>query len=220
MTDAGAVPGFETVILAGGGALRMGGADKPELVVGRRPLLVSVAAAAAAAGTTRLVVVGPTRSGALAAAIEALAAGRPGWLVCVSETPPGGGPVAGLRRGLAEVAASWAVLLAADLPFLAGAELGALLRAAAGPGGAVLADGRGRPQWLISCWRTSTLRTALASYDGDSLHGVLAPLSPAVVRVDVPGPALPPWLDCDTPDDLAAARRAWLASAAEPGGQP
>ncbi len=217
MTAAGLVPDFDTVILAGGGASRMGGADKPGLVVGGTPMLVSVAQAAAAAGTSRLIVVGPLRSGAVQDALTALAARRPGWLACVREEPPGQGPVAGLRRGFAEVSAPWLVLLAADLPFVTGRHLTAMLSVAVSTptAGVVLAEADGRPQWLSGCWRASQIRAALASYDGQSLHGLLAPLSPALSRLDSPGNAMPPWLDCDTPDDLAAARRAWLASEAD-----
>ncbi|WP_439951655.1 NTP transferase domain-containing protein, partial [Actinomadura kijaniata] len=45
------------MILAGGEARRLGGADKPAAAVGGRPLLAWVAEAAA--GARRLVVVGP-----------------------------------------------------------------------------------------------------------------------------------------------------------------
>jgi choline kinase len=41
---------FDAIILAGGRGTRMGGADKPGLVVGGQTLLSSVLAAAAAAG--------------------------------------------------------------------------------------------------------------------------------------------------------------------------
>ncbi len=199
----------------------MGGADKPGMAVGGTPLLVTAAQAATDAGTSRLIVVGPPRPGVVHEALAALAAGRPGWLVCVCEEPAGGGPVAGLRRGLAEVSAPWLALLAADLPFFTGAHLTDLLTAdPPEAAGVVLTDADGRPQWLASCWRTSSLRPALAAYHGSSLHGLLAPLRPVLARLDRPGGPTPPWLDCDTPDDLAAARRAWLANAADPGGAP
>jgi len=222
VTRARPAPEFDAVILAGGSAARMGGADKPGLMVGGTPLLVSVAQAAAAAGAGRLIVVGPSRPGVVTASLTMLAAGRPGWLARVHEEPAGRGPVAGLRRGLAEVSAPWLAVLAADLPFLTGAHLTALLTAddQEPAAGVVLSDAEGRPQWLASCWRTSSLRSALAAYDGDSLRGLLAPLSPALASIGTPGAAMPPWLDCDTPDDLAAARSAWLANAADSGGAP
>ncbi len=250
---------FDTVILAGGRAARMGGADKPGLRVGGTPMLVSVAQAAAAAGTRQLIIVGPPRPGAVQAGLETLAAALPGRLTFVCEEPPGCGPVAGLRRGLAEVAAPWLALLAADLPFLTGAHVAALLAAghaggspAAGAGGAamdpaddaagaggsashgaVLIDDAGRPQWLVGCWQARTLRLELAGYDGTSLHGLLAPLqpvplppallsparaSPARARLAETAHGAAPWVDCDTLDDLAAARRAWLARADDPAG--
>lgn len=222
MTHARPAPEFDAVILAGGSAVRMGGADKPGLIVGGTPLLVSVAQAAAAAGAARLIIVGPPRPGDVTASLSALAAGRPGWLAWVREEPAGRGPVAGLRRGLAEVSAPWLAVLAADLPFLTGAHLTALLTAGdpEPAAGVVLTDAEGKPQWLTSCWPTSSLRSALAAYGGDSLHGLLAPLGAALARLETAAGAMPPWLDCDTPDDLAAARRAWLANAADSGGAP
>jgi molybdopterin-guanine dinucleotide biosynthesis protein A len=173
--------------------VRLAGADKPALVVGGRSLLESVIAAGA--GAERVIVVGPPR-GAVAGASF------------VSEEPPGAGPVPALRRGLAEVSAPWLTLLAADLPFLRAAHIAALLAAALKQGtGAVLADGTGRPQWLASAWRTAALRSALDGYRGGSLRGVLGPLDAALLQLDpVPGEP-PPWLDCDTPEDLALARQ-------------
>ncbi|QXJ19936.1 molybdenum cofactor guanylyltransferase [Actinomadura graeca] len=182
---------FDAVVLAGGRARRLGGADKPAVPVGGRPLIEWVAAAAA--GASRLVVVGPPR--------DVL----PG-AVLVREDPPGGGPVPALRAGLAEVRAGRTALLAADLPFLRPAHLVRLLRevdAARGRDGAVLVDGDGREQWLAGCWRTDALRAALAGYGGSSLRGVLAPLEP--VAVALPDGPRPPWYDCDTPEDLARA---------------
>lgn len=207
---------FDAVILAGGRAARLAFADKPALEVGGMPMLVSVARAAAAAGASRLVVVGPDRPGPVHDGLIAAAAGLPGGLRTVLEEPPGGGPVPALRRGLAEVSEPWLALLAADLPFLTGAQLGDVLASArrAGGGGhrgrgdscgAVLTDDAGRAQWLAGCWPASPLRAALAGYPGNSLHGLLSPLSPVFVGTAGSG-APPPWLDCDTPDDLAVAR--------------
>ena len=54
---------FGIIILAGGRATRLGGADKPGLVVGGRTLLAAVVAAGTEAGARRVVVVGPDRPG-------------------------------------------------------------------------------------------------------------------------------------------------------------
>ena len=208
---------FDTVILAGGGATRMAGADKPALLVGGTPMVVSVAQAAAAAGTAQIIVVGPQRPGAVQAGLDIVAANLPGRLTCVREEPPGQGPVAGLRRGLPEVTAPWVALLAADLPFLTGADLSALLAEglSSRKQGAVITDEGDRPQWLAGCWRASSLRLALAGYDGSSLHRLLTPLQPTLVpeaRLAAANGAVA-WLDCDTLEDLATARRAWQARA-------
>ena len=133
--------------------------------------------------------------------------------------PPGAGPVPALRRGLAEAAEPWAAVLAADLPFLGEAHLGMLLRAAAGHHGAVLVDDAGRPQWLAGCWRTEALRRRAAAYDGSSLRGLLGPLAPVLVAVTPGTGEPPPWLDCDTPEDLRRAR-AWIPGSRQHGNDP
>lgn len=187
------LPEYDAMILAGGRARRLGGRDKPGVVVGGVPLIERVAEAVADART--LVVVGPARDGAhLSRAIF------------TREDPPGAGPVPALRAGLAEVAAEWVVLLAADLPFLTRRHVSALSRAAAPGAGAVLVDDDGEEQWLIGVWRTSILRNALGGYGGRSLRGLLGRLEPVRVHLPAPEDGRAPWFDCDTVDDLATAR--------------
>lgn len=121
------------------------------------------------------------------------------------EDPPGGGPVPALRAGLADVRADQVALLAGDLPFLRDRDVELLGLLAHPPAaGGVLVDGRGRPQWLAGVWRTEPLRAALTSYQGDSLHGLLAPLQPRPLGVYATNRPSP-WLDCDTPEQLARA---------------
>jgi molybdenum cofactor guanylyltransferase len=211
------VPEFDAVILAGGQAARMHGADKPSLEVGSVPLLVLVARAAAAAGARRVVVVGPVRGGAAGRGLAAVGARLDRGLVTVRESPPGGGPVPALRRGLEEVSAPWLAVLAADLPFLTGPWLAALLSLGESSGrpGAVLVDDEGRPQWLAGCWHGGGLSAALRQYAGNSLGGLLRPLQPALLD-----PAQhQPWLDCDDPVQLAAARAAYLTRAPDLNGE-
>jgi molybdopterin-guanine dinucleotide biosynthesis protein A len=195
---------LDAVILAGGRATRLGGADKPGLKVGDQTLLATVVLACQDVGADRIVVVGPEH--------EQLPARF------VREEPAGAGPFAALRRGLAELPGAsdpgptgLVAVLAADLPFLRPAHLQALLAAAKGRNGAVLIDDEGHPQWLTGCWHRAPLARAAARYDGLSLRGLMAPLNPAHVLID-PGPGEPPpWLDCDTDADLRRAR-AWPAA--------
>jgi molybdopterin-guanine dinucleotide biosynthesis protein A len=211
------VPEFEAVILAGGQAARMHGADKPALEVGSVPLLVLVARAAASAGARRVIVVGPERAGAVGRGLAAVGAALDRGLVTVRESPPGGGPVPAVRRGIEEASASWLAVLAADLPFLTGPWLAALLSLgeSSGRAGAVLADDDRRPQWLAGCWHRAELSAALHEYAGHSLGGLLGPLQPvlldpAQLDTELPGAVPQPWLDCDDPGQLAAARAAYL----------
>jgi molybdopterin-guanine dinucleotide biosynthesis protein A len=189
-------PPTAAVMLAGGRAGRLGGADKPGIEVGGRSMLASVAAAAAGAGARHLVVVGPARPAGMLPAGMAID--------FTTERPPGAGPVPALRAGLLLVTEPWLLLLAADLPFLRDSHLRELVAAAGQAGAAALVDDDGRAQWLVSCWRADDLRTALTAYRGNSLGGLLGPLCPA--EVTVPAGQAAPWLDCDTPEDLAAAR--------------
>lgn len=203
------VRAFDAVILAGGRGTRLGGADKPGLVVGRRTLLGSVVSAVTEAGASRVVVVGPERP-----ATRGPGTGGGEQVSYTREDPPGGGPVAALRCGLAEVSAPDVVLVAADLPFLRPAHVARLLAVLAGQDGpgVVLLDAPGRPQWLASCWPAAVLRAALGAYAGSSLRGVLGPLGPAALPDETAAGEPPPWLDCDTADDLRVARD-WAARA-------
>ncbi|WP_405147985.1 molybdenum cofactor guanylyltransferase [Sphaerisporangium sp. NBC_01403] len=183
---------YDAVVLAGGGARRLGGGDKPGVSVGGLTLIERVVAAVPDA--VRLVVVGPERPGLAGAEF-------------VREDPPGGGPVPALRAGLARVSSPWVALLAADLPFLLTGHVKAL-RAAAGPRpGAVLVDDGGREQWLTGVWRTDALAGALAAYDGRSLYGLLGPLEPVRLSLAVGDDGRVPWFDCDTFDDVSDARK-------------
>ena len=106
------------------------------------------------------------------------------------------------------------VLLAADLPFLRPATVTRLLASLppAGPGapGAVLLDDSARPQWLVSCWTTAALRAALDRYPDRSMRGLLGPLGPILLPDEAAPGDPPPWLDCDTEDDVRLARE-WIA---------
>jgi molybdopterin-guanine dinucleotide biosynthesis protein A len=186
------LPPCTAVVLAGGRAARLGGQVKPQLVVGGRPMLATVLDAVA--GAAGRIVVGPPQS-------------VPPDVVLVREQPPGGGPVAALRAGLAEVSTDVVVLLAGDLPFLTAALIEELRRRLTGDG-ILVVDDIGRDQLLVGAWRTAALRAAVAGSNGPtSLRKVFAPLAVRRLRPVVPPGAPPPWMDCDTPAELARARQ-------------
>ncbi|MBM7173374.1 NTP transferase domain-containing protein, partial [Streptomyces sp. G44] len=136
---------YDAVVLAGGGAARLGGADKPGVRVGGRALIDRVLAACSGAGTT--VVVAAPRPTA-----------RP--VVWAREEPPGGGPLAALDAGLRHTAAELVVVVSADLPFLGEQTVCRLLTALrdSGADGAVLTDSGGRDQPLVAAYRRAALR--------------------------------------------------------------
>lgn len=183
---------YDAIVLAGGRGRRMADDAKVLREVGGRRLLDLVLDACAHA--TRVVVVGP----------ETAVNRDVTW---TREDPPGGGPVAGLRAGFPAVRSGQVAVLAGDLPFLRAHDLDLLgLLAHAPSTGGVLVDDRGREQWLAGVWRTDALATALEGYTGDSLHGLLRPLRPRPLGVFAAGRPRP-WLDCDTPEELARAER-------------
>ncbi|MDT9698609.1 NTP transferase domain-containing protein [Streptomyces sp. P17] len=185
---------YDAVVLAGGAARRLGGADKPGIGVGGRPLLDRVLAACADARTT-VVVAGPRDTA------------RP--VTWAREEPPGGGPLAALDAGLRLTTADRVVLLSADLPFLDPAtvrQLLAVLRDGS-EDGVLLTDAEGRDQPLVAAYRAPVLREGLAALDKE--HGGLTGLPlrrlTAGLRLSrVPGPVAS--FDCDTWDDIATAR--------------
>ncbi|WP_039826212.1 NTP transferase domain-containing protein [Nocardia testacea] len=182
----------DVIVLAGGRASRMGGVDKPGLVVGGRSMLETALAAVASLGRT--VVVGPPR--------PELAA----HIVQTREPEPGSGPVAAVAAGLAALGAEPAsriVVLAADLPFLTDAVIGELVRQSADFDAVFAADPSGRPQYLIGVWRTEPLAARLAELDS-VLNQPMKALVPRRTNIV----ALPGVDDCDTPGEIAAARSA------------
>ncbi len=192
-----ALPGYDAVVLAGGRAARLGGQAKPQLVVGAGTILDAVLAAVPDAG--RRVVVGPPQA-------------VPAGVRLVREQPPGGGPVAALHAGLAEVGADVVAVLAGDLPFVTAALVQELRRRLTGDG-VLVVDDTGRDQLLLGVWRTSVLRSALPAQAAHvPLRRVLAPLAVRRLRPPVAPGQPPPWTDCDTPADLARARE-WAAAA-------
>lgn len=199
MTTAG-VPGgtaYDAVVLAGGAARRLGGADKPAVRVGGRTLLDRVLTACEGARST--VVVGARRP-----------TGRP--VVWAREEPPGGGPLAALDAGVRHCEAETVLVLSADLPFLDAATvrrlLAALAAGAEGAEGALLSDAGGRDQPLVGAYRAEPLRReiALLATEHGSLSGL--PLRLLTRELDLARVAADSLasFDCDTWEDISTAR--------------
>jgi molybdopterin-guanine dinucleotide biosynthesis protein A len=188
------VTAYDVVVLAGGAARRLGGADKPGVRVGGRALLDRVLGACADARTT--VVVADPRPTA-----------RP--VTWAREDPPGGGPLAALAAGLLHTTAPDVVVLSADLPFLAADTVRQLLTVlrTGDTDGALLTDADGRDQPLVAAYRTAALHRGLAalSTEHDGLTGLpLRRLTAGLRLTRVPDPVAS--FDCDTWDDIATAR--------------
>lgn len=180
---------WAAIVLAGGRARRMAGADKLMATVADRTVLDRTLSAVLG---LPIVAVGPARPTAQDVR----------W---VSEEPPGGGPLAALAAGLAALPAEIdaVVVLAADQPGVRPATVARLTHALACSGaaavGAVLRDSTGRVQWLTSVWRRDSLAAALpARPAGLAIRSVLGGLP----LVQVPAEASEA-KDVDTPADLA-----------------
>ncbi|MFZ3558604.1 NTP transferase domain-containing protein [Streptomyces sp. BH055] len=191
---------YDAIVLAGGAARRLGGADKPGVRVGGRALLDRVLHACAGARATVVVA-------------EPRGTDRP--VVWAREEPPGGGPLAALEAGVRGLdtprgpVAESVLVLSADLPFLGEPTVRRLLDALEGDAadGVLLADGDGRDQPLVAAYRYAALRRALGELkaehgDLDGLPLRLLTRTLGLTRITDPVASF----DCDTWDDIAAAR--------------
>ncbi|WP_306360094.1 NTP transferase domain-containing protein [Nocardia sp. CC227C] len=186
----------DAIVLAGGRATRMGGVDKPAIVVGGQSMLD--AALGAVAGCARTVVVGPQRPE------------LPPEILQAQEIPAGAGPVAAIAAGLGVLAdcdfpAGLIVVLAADMPFLTAPAVDELLTHAleSGSDAVFAADESGRPQYLVGVWRREALTAAVSR-----LESLVNQPMKAVVPVDTVMVPLAGVADCDTPDQVRHAREA------------
>ena len=191
MVDNQSMTGFAAVVLAGGAGRRLGGIDKPGLLVGAFTLLDRALFATGPAKP--IVAVGPQRP------TERTVRWR-------REEPAGGGPVAALAAGLVDLPADIdVVVLAADLAGIGPDTVTGLRFALArqpDADGALLVDAGGHRQWLAGVWRINALRAALpAQPAGAALRAVLGGLT--VVEVPARDDEA---FDVDTQDDLDEAR--------------
>lgn len=175
------------VVLTGGTARRLGGADKAGLDLGGRTLLDRVLDVVAA---WPHVVVGEPVAG----------------VTTVREQPPGAGPAAALLAGAEALpdTTTLVLALAVDMPHVTPPTL-QRLRDAVVDDGALLVDADGRRQYLCAAYRrTPLLAAAPGDRDGLPLHRLVSGLRLAEVAA-VGDEAH----DVDTWEDLARARERW-----------
>lgn len=139
-------PRVGAIILTGGSAARLQGADKASLELGGATLLER--ALSALAEVADVVVVG-----------DEVGTSRP--VRFLREDPPGGGPAAGLLAGLSgfPLTPTLVVVLAVDMPLVTAGTVRRLVRAAQ-EDGALLVDADGRRQYLCATYRTASLVAA------------------------------------------------------------
>jgi len=180
---------YDAIILAGGAARRLGGADKALVAVGAQTLLDR--ALDAVEHARRVLVVGPPRD-----------TGRP--VAFSQEEPAGGGPAAAIAHAAIVVQANVVVVLAVDVPFAAHA-VPRLLAALPGHDAAMLVDDDGNHQPLIAAYRADALkaRAEEAAWANRSVRAFVEPFTVAEVKAE-----RNETLDCDTLDDVAVANRA------------
>jgi molybdopterin-guanine dinucleotide biosynthesis protein A len=187
---------YAVVVLAGGSSRRMGGGDKTALDLGTGQTVLGHLVSSLDTSVP-VVVVGPERP--LERSVR--------W---ARESPPGGGPVAGLAAGLGALrsdGAEWVVVIAGDQPFAAAAVSVLLAGRAADVAGVVGVDTDGRDQPLLGAYRVAALSSLLGaateSLAGRSVRSLVEQLT--VRRVALPELST---LDVDDEAALAAARAA------------
>ncbi|KAA0121116.1 molybdenum cofactor guanylyltransferase MobA [Methylobacterium sp. P1-11] len=196
------------LILAGGQARRMGGGDKPLLRLGGRTLLDRVVERLkpqCGAGLALSANGDPSRFSAF-----------PGPILR-DPVPDQPGPLAGILAGLEHAAAQGVarvVSVSGDAPFLP-ADLVARLEAAGSETGIALAASGARQHYTIALWPTA-LRDDLRGYleRGERRVGAFIARHGAAAAA-WPEEPVDPFLNLNTPEDLAAAEVALLRSEAD-----
>lgn len=190
------------LILAGGRALRMGGADKCALLVGASTLLERRIRSLAPLVKEILIVGGASADAA---------AGSTGAPVRIVRDEPGcNGPLAGLSAGLRASGTPWVFATACDMPFLE-ARLYSRLSADREGHDAVIPAVRGWYEPLFAFYHTRCLAAVLEAgrEDGAKLASFFPRIRARYVQaaeLREHDPELLSFLNVNTPEDLARAR--------------
>jgi len=174
------------IIVAGGGARRLGGMAKPWLDVAGRPMIEHVIAAARQHASTIIIVGDPP-----------MAWPAPHDVLITVESPRGGGPAAAVRAGmqLLPTGTDEVLLLAGDAPFVAPAIAALVNARSSGNGVAITSEGS--VQFLCSRLERRALEHALLA-GGGSMHSVFDHLQIDTIEAEV--------RDADTWEDVARLR--------------
>ena len=158
---------FAAIVVAGGQATRLGGADKASIEIRGRTLLEHTLDAVIDAG--EVVVVG-----------QPVPTERP--VTFVVEDPQYGGPVAGLLTGRDSLLRDypWLAVIAVDMPFVSAATIRRMHEAAVGHDGAVLVDPDLRRQLAFI---VDSARLAEVEPDREGRHG--RPVSALLDKLDL-----------------------------------
>jgi len=194
------IPDCTAIILAGGESLRMG-CDKATLALGEHSLLQRVVAVVQPLFPQLLVSVREPRPD-----IE---------LPQICDTQHEAGPLAGLCAALEKSTTPWIFAVATDMPFVQAALIEYLARQRSSHQNcqAVVPVVAGHPQPLAAFYAASALaviQSILAGSGKRSLRAALERLNVCYVdesELRAADPGLRSFLDLDTPDDVAAARR-------------
>ncbi len=181
------------LVLAGGRSRRMG-RDKTKLKLGDCTMLERACAFGRSLGCPVLVAAG--RADHFASV--------PAGCRAVFDDVPGCGPLAGLCAGLAVLETEFALVYAADMPFLS-ADAAALLRAHIGTAALCLFQTEGRPEPLFGLYRRSCLTAAQQCLDEGILR--LRALCARVPCVMLDAPEQRWFVNCNTPEEWEAVRK-------------
>ena len=193
----GAARATTAIILCGGRGRRLGGREKPLLPLGERPLVGHVIDRLAP--QTAAIVLACS---GLASPSARRAYGALGWPV-VEDAAPEEGPLAGFAAALPAVQTPWALLAAADTPFLP-TDLVARMAPLCQRHGAVAASAGGQRQnlsILLAARQAAALAAFFASGGRAAKHWLDAERVPLVAfEADA-------FWNVNTPADLARARQ-------------